>query len=117
MVSKGKVRGLSAGMILHSIGLLVGMFDVRMIRGVSREIRIESRTETDTFIVNLRSGPDPYNRSERLNPNPKTCEIAILYGPKVLFCDRNSAVRIRIFHKFHKRFQRNKRRFFCFNIL
>ena len=59
------------------------------------------------------------NRKENPNPNPKTCEIAKLYGPNVHFCDRNSARRIRlwIFHKFHKRVNINIRRFVCFNIL
>ena len=61
-------------------------------------------------IDRIRPGPDPYNRSERLNPNPKTCEVAILYGPKVHFCDRNSAIRILIFNKFHIRVHINKRR-------
>ena len=61
-------------------------------------------------------GPDPYNHSERLNPNPnpKMCEIANLYGAKVHFCDQNSM--IWIFHKFHKRVHINKRRFFWFMI-
>ena len=53
------------------------------------------------------------------NPNPNTCIIAKLYmRPNVHFCERDSAIRIRIwiFHKFHKRVHNNKRRIFCFNI-
>ena len=69
--------------------------------------------------VELQPGPVPFALSKRKppNPNPKTCEIAKAYGPNVHFCDRNSAIWIWIFHKFHKRVHINKRRFFCFNIL